>query len=96
MNEIILCVMDRKNKTKAELVVNERAAEADWAAAAWGADSEAVYEAAEAAWDAAWAAWDAAWAAWEAKADIDRHINRYFEISGESRADYKKELEVGK
>ncbi len=96
MNKFILCVMNRRNKTEAELNENRIAAIASYVAAdsyAGNAGTNAATCAANAACTAANAAAAAYYAAYNSDNRIECHINMYFEISGENRADYEKELD---
>ena len=95
MNEFILCVMD-KRKTKQELLENFNASAAADASAAAYAYFAAYYAAADAAAGAAYSAASAASAAaYAAAADADSleyYLSEYFEITGEDRKDYEKEI----
>ena len=81
MNQHILIAMDRKNRSKEELIENYHDAYAAFAAAARAAGARAACYAAKYATLPFLAANTEYW------------LNRYFEITGEDREEYEKALE---
>ena len=102
LNKYVLCAMD-KSKTKEELRENcataydaadaaydavADAASAAYAVYSYAADAYAVSDAAYAVADAAYAVADAA----KYAHDLEDRLNRYFQLTGESREDYENEI----